>query len=375
MPAGRAEPAVFFGWVNDPEPRVRIDDATYPMCKITRFIARLFRWHEGTTNERQSGSGAKAWRFFSSRAHGFDVYFYLLIILVPVEFLSLYFPSLDAQMWSGSAESFQSLRGYGPGVDRLFFPARGQSGVCPVALQDAQVLVARTGCHAAIGAQGASGFFRCPFRFSLLLCAPLLVWAGAISRTPLTSIAGTFLFLLFYAVSYGVWGLAALVLWERRVESRQVFIRCFFVCLVLLSGVVLSAAQSGRLSAGISRPAGARAAGVSRLAMAGAAGPFYFSSPARRRRLGRARWALRREVWHESRGRRAPGKICRVLGLGEAQAREQICLICYALAGTIALFADMATCRWNCVCAGCFRCSFSCFAPVVIFTDGAGARR
>jgi hypothetical protein len=43
--------------------------------------------------------------------------------------------------------------------------------------------------------------------------------------------------LWLYTLSYGVWGLAALVLWERRLESRQVFIRCFFVALVLLSAL------------------------------------------------------------------------------------------------------------------------------------------
>jgi hypothetical protein len=43
---------------------------------------------------------------------------------------------------------------------------------------------------------------------------------------------------LFYALSYSVWGLVTLVLWERRFETRQVFIRCFFFSLVLLSALV-----------------------------------------------------------------------------------------------------------------------------------------
>jgi len=47
----------------------------------------------------------------------------------------------------------------------------------------------------------------------------------------------TFLLLLFYGLIYGVWGLAALVLWERRMEARQVFIRCLFVGLVILSAL------------------------------------------------------------------------------------------------------------------------------------------
>ena len=43
--------------------------------------------------------------------------------------------------------------------------------------------------------------------------------------------------LLFYAVSYGVWGLAALALWERRLENRQVFVRCLFAALVILTAL------------------------------------------------------------------------------------------------------------------------------------------
>jgi len=72
---------------------------------------------------------------------------------------------------------------------------------------------------------------------SLLLCVPFLIWAGAIARTPPVSIALALLLLPFYALTYGVWGLASLALWERRIESRQVFIRSFFVGLVILSAL------------------------------------------------------------------------------------------------------------------------------------------
>src|SRR6266446_10144809 len=44
---------------------------------------------------------------FFSEGHGLPVYFYLLIILAPIEFFSLYLPSLDAQIWSGSASLFK----------------------------------------------------------------------------------------------------------------------------------------------------------------------------------------------------------------------------------------------------------------------------
>ena len=66
---------------------------------------------------------------------------------------------------------------------------------------------------------------------SVLLCAPLLLWAGAIARTPHTSVAGTFLFLLFYALTYGVWGLAALG--SGSGSQSPIFIRVFFSDLLL----------------------------------------------------------------------------------------------------------------------------------------------
>jgi hypothetical protein len=85
--------------------------------------------------------------------------------------------------------------------------------------------------------QGQLAFLSLHVALSILLCTPLLIWAGAIARTPFPRVAGTFLLLLFYALSYGVWGLVTLALWERRAESRQVFIRCFFFFLVILSAL------------------------------------------------------------------------------------------------------------------------------------------
>jgi len=64
-----------------------------------------------------------------------------------------------------------------------------------------------------------------------------LIWAAAIARTPLPRVAGTLLLLMFYAFSYSIWGLATLVLWERRAESRQVFIRCWFFFVVVISAL------------------------------------------------------------------------------------------------------------------------------------------
>lgn len=169
--------------------------------------------------------------------HGFAVYFYMLIILAPVEFLALFVPSLDVQQWSGAASLFKvtaitalmlmvyfSLRV----ANQEFVPWRFkplkywlvQAGQPPSAVSRAQML-----------------FLTAHIGISLLLCAPLLAWAGAIARTPAVNIGFTLVLLPFYAIAYGVWGLATLALWERRIESRQVFIRCFFVGLVILSAL------------------------------------------------------------------------------------------------------------------------------------------
>lgn len=175
---------------------------------------------------------------FFTEGNGFAAYFYLLIILAPVEFLALYLPSLDAEAWSGSANLFRvssvtalllttyfSLRV----ANQEFAPWRflpvkrwGQDhALSPASIGRAQL--AFLSLHAAL---------------SIGLCAPLLIWAGAIARTPLPRIGTTLLLLLFYALSYGVWGLVTLVLWEQRAESRQVLIRCFFFALVLISALV-----------------------------------------------------------------------------------------------------------------------------------------
>jgi hypothetical protein len=66
----------------------------------------------------------------------------------------------------------------------------------------------------------------------------LLLWAAAIARTSPGRMAGALLLIFFYALIYSVWGLVTLVIWERRAETRQVFIRCFFFALVLVSALV-----------------------------------------------------------------------------------------------------------------------------------------
>jgi len=170
--------------------------------------------------------------------HGFSAYFYTLLILVPLEFLTLFLPSLDPQTWIGPANVFKvtsvaalvvvvyfSLRiANQEFVPWRFFPLKRwlqQEGVpvSDVALAQLSLL--------------------CVHVFLLVLVvAPLLFWAGAIARASTGSVLWALLLLFFYSLGYSVWGLVALALWERRIESRQVFVRSFFISAVFLSALL-----------------------------------------------------------------------------------------------------------------------------------------
>ena len=174
---------------------------------------------------------------FFLEGHGFAVYFYLLIILAPVVFLSLYLPSLDTQMWSGSANLFKVCA-----VTTLLLTVYlalrvANQEFASWRFKPIKRWMREEGLGVSSVSQGQLAFLSLHVAFSIFLCAPFLIWAGAIARTPLPRMGITLLLLLFYAFSYSIWGLVTLVLWERRAETRQVFIRCFFFCLVIFSAL------------------------------------------------------------------------------------------------------------------------------------------
>ena len=174
---------------------------------------------------------------YFNEGHGFAVYFYLLIILVPVEFLSLYVPSLDSQQWSGSASLFK-VTAITALLLMVYFSMRvANQEFAPWRFKPIKHWLRDQGQSIGALSRAQLYFLVVHIGLSLLICGPLLVWAGAIARTPAANIAVTFMLLPFYSLCYGVWGLATLALWERRIESRQVFIRSFFVCLVILSAL------------------------------------------------------------------------------------------------------------------------------------------
>ena len=175
---------------------------------------------------------------FIGEGHGLPVYFYLLIILAPVEFLSLYLPSLDAQMWSGSGNLFKVCSSAAVLLIVYFALRVANQEYAPWRFQPLKHWLRDSGQPAGVVAKGQVAFLIVHIVCSLLLSAPLLIWAAAIARAPLAGLAATLALILFYALCYGVWGLVTLVLWERQPESRQVIIRCFFFLVAVASLLV-----------------------------------------------------------------------------------------------------------------------------------------
>ncbi|MGH7830652.1 MAG: hypothetical protein ACREP8_10790 [Candidatus Binatia bacterium] len=169
---------------------------------------------------------------------GFTVYLTYLAILAALQLLILFLPTLDPQGWMGSANLFKfssvaaliltvyfTLRFANQEfVPWRFLPLKHwlhKEGLSPFAVAAAQLSLL---CLQAL--------------LFLLLSLPLLTWAGAVARAAPESIVSTFPLLFFYSLAYGVWGTTAATLWERRVESRQVFIRCFFAALLFFSSLL-----------------------------------------------------------------------------------------------------------------------------------------
>ncbi len=175
---------------------------------------------------------------FFTEGHGFPVYFYLLMILAPVQFLSLYLPSLDAQMWSGSGNLLKVCSSTALLLIVYFSLRVANQEYAAWRFQPLKNWSRAGGQTPSAVATGQIEFLILHILCSLLLIAPLLVWAAAIARAPLSGLAVTLGLLLFYAFCYGVWGLVTLVLWERRPESRQVVIRSFFFFVAVASLLV-----------------------------------------------------------------------------------------------------------------------------------------
>jgi hypothetical protein len=175
---------------------------------------------------------------FYNEGYGLSAYLYILVILIPVEFLSLAIPALDVQMWTGSANLFKvcSITAL---LLLVYFAMRvANQEFAPWRFQSIKHWLRDEKIPAGAVGMAQLAFLSLHLMVSVFLCAPLLIWAGAIARTQLTTMLFTFFLLAFYSLSYGVWGRVTLVLWERKSENRQVLVRCFFFFVAVVSALV-----------------------------------------------------------------------------------------------------------------------------------------
>jgi len=119
---------------------------------------------------------------YFTEGHGFAVYFYLLIMLAPVEFLSLYIPSLDAQMWSGSASLFK-VTAVTALLLVVYFALRvANQEFAPWRFKSVKYWVRDQGQSIDVVSRAQLYFLFTNIGLSLLLCGPCVLLAGAIVR-------------------------------------------------------------------------------------------------------------------------------------------------------------------------------------------------
>jgi hypothetical protein len=175
--------------------------------------------------------------FFVER-HGYPVYFYLLIILAPVEFLALYMPTLGEQMWAGPANLFKIVSSVAVLLIVYFAMRVANQEYASGRFKPLDEWLREGGLPVGAVVEGRVAFLAVNIVCLLVLSVPLLVWAAAIARVPLAGLAATLALIPFYAFCYGVWGLVALVLWEREPDNRELAVRCFIGVVVLAALVV-----------------------------------------------------------------------------------------------------------------------------------------
>ncbi len=172
---------------------------------------------------------------YLDEGHGFAAYFYLLILLAPAVFLALFLPSLDTQVWMGPAELFK-LSSVAALILIVYFALRiANQEFAPWRFVTLRRRLGEQKLTPAEIARDQLATLLWQVALLVLLATPLLVWAAAVARVPVGSILAALLLLFFYALAYGIWGLAALALWERKLEVRQVFVRALFLGAICLS--------------------------------------------------------------------------------------------------------------------------------------------
>lgn len=173
-----------------------------------------------------------------NEGHGLPAHLYPLGYLALVEFLLLTPMFLDTQMWSGSGSLLKICASLAV-VLTVYFTLRAANRVyAPSRFKPLKYWLHERGYPVGVVARGQVAFLFAHVASAMLLIAPLLLWAGAISHTPPASLGATLALIPFYAVCYGVWGLAVLALLEREIEVRELVTRGFTVLILIIAMVV-----------------------------------------------------------------------------------------------------------------------------------------
>jgi hypothetical protein len=170
--------------------------------------------------------------------HAFFPYAYVLAFLAPIEFLTLFLPAMDPQAWMGPANVFKASTIAALVLISFFILKLTNQEFVPWKFRTLRSWIVQEGVSRWSCAQAQMCLLAGHALFFVLLSAPLLIWAGGVSRASSIVVATTLLLLLLYSLAYGIWGLAAVALWERKPENRQVFIRTAYAIFIVLSALL-----------------------------------------------------------------------------------------------------------------------------------------
>lgn len=175
---------------------------------------------------------------YFTEGRGFIVYFFYLMILALIQFLTLVLPTGDPRFWMGPAYLFK-LSSVAALLLLVYFSLRiTNQEFLTSRFQPTKLWFSQRKMNLTSVAMGQISLLCLHLMVFLLLSFPLLAWAGAIEHAPVGAIISTLLLLFFYSLTYSMWGLFALALWDHREDSRRVFIRCLLVSLLLVSGLL-----------------------------------------------------------------------------------------------------------------------------------------
>ena len=169
------------------------------------------------------------------QGHALAAYGYLLILLAPVTFGTLYTQSLGEHMWRAPASLLQVCASAAL-VLNVYFAFRvanqeyaaGRFKPLRDWLRDGRRALGVVG-------RGRVAVLLVHSACLVLLSAPFLTWAAAISHTPFSALLAILALIPLYAFCYGVWGLVVSVIWEGEGLNREFILRLFIVVVVVVA--------------------------------------------------------------------------------------------------------------------------------------------